>query len=379
MSVVKVGSGKWRVGSGEWEAVENTAAVQPTAPSRVDWYHDGSWERGEAEVIVESSVGLTVNGEFWMTFNCTPLDLEALAVGFLFNEGVIQKKEEIELIQVCERQDNVDVWLNHRVQKPTFWRRTSGCTGGVTALDSPLTPPESAEVLRQSFDKLRMPHVSESEVLRQAQHASGTEMLQHAPHASPEDALSTSHFPLPTPHFPLPIPHITPEEVNHLLRLLFETQQLYRSAGGVHTSILSDGVQVLAAAEDIGRHNTLDKIAGLWLLNGRGSSNDYSLVTTGRISSEMMQKAIRIGASRVISCTSPSSLSIRLAEQYGILLIGYARGGRSGTNHRGGTDYRFSVYTCQERTVQNTAAEVLRQAQHASTVENTAAERKDVK
>ena len=50
----------------------------------------GGWEAVPTRVISESSVSLTVNGEIWLSFMCTPTDLEALAVGFLFNEGIIQ-------------------------------------------------------------------------------------------------------------------------------------------------------------------------------------------------------------------------------------------------------------------------------------------------
>ena len=129
---------------------------------------------------------------------------------------------------------------------------------------------------------------------------------------------------------------MTPEQVNQLLVLLLKSQLLYRSAGGVHTSVLSDGVKVIASAEDIGRHNTLDKIAGLCLLHDFRPAHRF-LMTTGRISSEMIQKSARIGATLVISRTSPTSMSILLAEQMGITLVGYARGGQ------------FNVYSHPER------------------------------
>jgi FdhD protein len=89
-------------------------------------------------------------------------------------------------------------------------------------------------------------------------------------------------------------------------------------------------------AEDIGRHNTLDKIAGWILLKGIDLSQRF-LLTTGRISSEMLQKAARLSASVVISRTSPSSLSIQLADAFGITLIGYARRNR------------FNIYTHPRR------------------------------
>ena len=103
--------------------------------------------------------------------------------------------------------------------------------------------------------------------------------------------------------------------------MFFERQELYRETGGVHTSALSDGEKIMLVAEDIGRHNTLDKIAGLCLMNDLWPETRI-LISTGRISSEMLQKAARIQAPILISRTSPSFLSIAMAERYAITLIG---------------------------------------------------------
>jgi FdhD protein len=129
---------------------------------------------------------------------------------------------------------------------------------------------------------------------------------------------------------------ITPEQIADLMVELFESQQLYRQVGGVHTSGLTDGLKFYVVAEDIGRHNTLDKIAGRCVLDEL-VIHPKMLITTGRVSSEMMQKSAHLGASFVVSRTSPSSLSIEMAEAWGITLIGYARRDR------------FNVYTHRER------------------------------
>jgi len=182
-------------------------------------------------------------------------------------------------VRVCEHGDNVDVWLNHNAAQPTSWRRTSGCTGGVTAVDLLTKPNVSFEA-----DRFK----------------------------------------------------VGPEAIGRLVEMLFESQEMYRETGGVHTSALSDGETVLLSAEDIGRHNTLDKIAGLCLMNNVWPETRI-LITTGRISSEMLQKAARLQAPILISRTSPSSLSIEMAERYGITLIGYAR------------RQRFNVYSNGQR------------------------------
>jgi FdhD protein len=114
------------------------------------------------------------------------------------------------------------------------------------------------------------------------------------------------------------------ETVGRVVEMLIESQVLYRETGGVHSSALTDGEKIVFIADDIGRHNTLDKIAGLCLMNDVWPETRI-LITTGRISSEMLQKAARLQAPILISRTSPSSLSIEMAERYGITLIGYAR------------------------------------------------------
>jgi len=251
----------------------------PQKPVQYQQYEFKKWKSLAGETIVETPVALTVNGEVWLTFMCTPLLLEALAVGFLYNEGIIQRVEEVADVRLCEHGDNVDVWLNHAASQPKSWRRTSGCTGGMTAVDL---------FVRENV------------------------------------SFNGDH------------PQVSPEAVGQLVEQLFEAQSLYRETGGVHTSALSDGKQIVLVAEDIGRHNTLDKLAGMCLLQNSWPEPRI-LITTGRISSEMLQKAARMGAPILISRTSPSSLSIEMAERYGITLIGYAR------------RQRFNVYTHPQR------------------------------
>jgi FdhD protein len=253
--------------------------ITPQKQIHYEKYEFRKWESFDAETIVESPVSLTVNGQVLLTFMCTPVELEALAIGFLFNEGILESMEDVADVRVCEHGDNVDVWLNRSVEQPASWRRTSGCTGGVTAVDA-------LARVDVSFrgDQLR----------------------------------------------------VEPEAVGQLVEQLFDSQSLYRETGGVHTSALSDGEKIVISAEDIGRHNTLDKIAGLCLMKNIQPETRI-LITTGRISSEMLQKAARLNAPILISRTSPSSLSIEMAQRYGITLIGYAR------------RHRFNVYTGNQR------------------------------
>ena len=222
----------------------------------------------EARTIGEAPVALTVNSEVWLTFMCTPQDLEALALGFMYNEGVIQSMDDVVDVRPCEHGDNVDIWLKHKATQPKHWRRTSGCTGGM-----------SSAALTADLDK---------------------------------DKQTPDSW------------EIAPGQVLHLVRLLLEKQDKYRETGGVHAAALSDGERILITAEDVGRHNTIDKVTGKCLQDGVWPRRKI-LLTTGRISSEMLNKAARMRIPVVASRTSPTSMSVALAKAWNITLIGYAR------------------------------------------------------
>jgi FdhD protein len=92
----------------------------------------------------------------------------------------------------------------------------------------------------------------------------------------------------------------------------------------VHTAALSDGKELLVVAEDIGRHNTLDRLLGLALIVGVDTAG-LILLATGRVSSEMLRKGARMGCPIIASRNSPTSMSVALAEAWNITLIGYVR------------------------------------------------------
>jgi FdhD protein len=244
-------------------------------------YEAGARRTIDAGVVAEAEVTLSVNGAAWLSFLCTPIDLEALAVGFLHNEGLLASRAEIESVRVCGLGDTVEVVLTHAVERPLHWRRTSGCAGGMTA--------------------------------------DPTSVQRVAPATIANGGLCLS-----------------PARIMGLIGQLFEAQDLYRIAGGVHTSLLSDGEKTVVCVEDIGRHNTFDKIVGHCLLEEVAPAHRI-LLTTGRISSEMLQKAARFDAAFVISRSSPTSLAVELAERSGVTLIGYA------------SRDRFTVYAHGER------------------------------
>ncbi len=223
----------------------------------------------QTNIAVEYPVSLTVNGEIWLTFQCTPQFLEALAVGFLYNEGFIFSLDEVANIHVCDSKDNVDIWLNHSVKKPLSWKRTSGCHGGTTSMD----------LDRDNFQPITHPAPS------------------------------------------------SPQQIFSLVDEFLTKQPPHSESGGVHTSALADHGHIHLLLHDIGRHNSFDKIAGFILLEKIRLENP-AILTSGRASSDMLQKTIRMQIPYLITMRSTSRTGIELAEEWGITLISGARRGR---------------------------------------------------
>mgnify|MGYP006296864541 CR=1 FL=1 len=229
-----------------------------------------TWELVEGEVIEEELLTIYVNGEEIAALMGTPLHQDWLALGFLKNEGLIERVEEVETLWVTSNGCCIDVWLTHEVEQPKRKIVTSGCGGGVTFDD----PSLDIEPIRSSL-------------------------------------------------------RVEPEQIFEHFNLLQSRESLYARARGVHASGLMDPEQdqLLAVAEDVGRHNSIDKLQGACLL-GEIESCGNILLTTGRVSSEMLRKGGVMGCPIVASRTSPTSLSVEMARAWQITLVGYARRGR---------------------------------------------------
>jgi FdhD protein len=240
-------------------------------------FSKGNWKESNHKPPEESSVILTINGETWLSFGCSPFNLEELAVGFLFNEHIIDSFAEVESVRVCENKTNIDVWLDHPAKKPDKWENTSGCSGGKTSL------------------------INKKEIY------------------------ISDDF------------QIEAQRILDLFSVLLTKQELYKETRGIHCSLLSDGKDKYYLAEDIGRHNTVDKIAGLYLMNGNQDWSPKIIFTTGRISSDMIQKTARLGIPIAVSRTCPMKSSVDFAQENNITLIGYSRRNE------------FTIYTHPER------------------------------
>lgn len=238
-------------------------------------FSDEGWISAAVRVPTEMELTIYVNRKELVNVLCTAAKLNCLVIGYLYAEGIISGIGDVLSMRVCEDDSLADVMLsNPEYELPTVRTLATGCGGG--------------GVFRTEGQRVDSGLV------------------------------------------------VTPAEVLSLMEQLKEQMVLYQLTGGVHTSALSDSKNLLVVAEDIGRHNTLDKIQGECLLRGL-STRDGLLLSTGRVSSEMLLKAARMQVPVVVSRHSPTGSAVSLARELGITVVGHARGSR------------LSVYSHPER------------------------------
>ncbi len=228
-------------------------------------YERGQWSRVESAIVEEITLCVHVNGMELATYQCSPVDQEAMAIGFLRAEEFIVGLDDIELIELSHSGTCVDIWLRRPVTMPERTIQTSGCGGGVTFDDlTRLRPPLMAPIA------------------------------------------------------------VSPDQIVARYQEFAATQTLYPLTRGVHASVLCTPEALLLHAEDVGRHNTLDKLWGKAMRQGIDTEGRM-IMTTGRISSEMLGKAAKMGVPVIVSRTSPTSRSVALAQAWNITMAGYCR------------------------------------------------------
>jgi len=222
-------------------------------------------EETRGEVVREQPLTVYVNGERFLTLLCSPMKIEALVVGYLWMEKVIADLADVTRLDVSPVDGRADVTLARPVELPTERILTSGCGGGITF-----------RIDHRLFPRLR------SSV------------------------------------------RVTTEQLASLMKELFGAAVHYQTSRGIHGAALGDGDRLLVVAEDVGRHNAVDKVKGEALMRGIPTEGRI-LLSTGRISSEMLLKAARMGVPLVASRTSPTEMAVALAEQLNVTVCGYVR------------------------------------------------------
>jgi len=268
--------------SGEGAAREEVASV----PSWVFAGDEGPVERRQW-VIKERPVTLYLNGGEIVTLLCAGHHLDELAAGFFYAEGFIGVREDILRFEIDESAGKVDV-ITREVSTPAnrMWMKrtiTSGCGKGSLfyfSLDALLSKPVESRL------------------------------------------------------------RVSPRQVQARIEDLNRLSDTYRRTHGVHNTILATPDEVVLFRDDIGRHNAVDMITGHAVLHDV-RLDDKMLVTTGRLTSEILIKIAKVGIPILVSRNTATTLAVELAEALNITLIGYARAGR------------FTLYSGRDRVEEN--------------------------
>jgi FdhD protein len=239
----------------------------------------------QVEDLVTEEIALSVLAEHrrLAVLLCSPADLEDLVRGFLYTNRFIQRAGDVRSVVVNRATWSAFVGLAPEIDVDRLPARglvTSGCGSGAA--------PELAGFL---------PGAGQGGVA-----AAG---LRFAPGA-----------------------------ISGLMQEFSRRSEAHRQTGGVHAAALADGSGILLFREDIGRHNAVDKVVGAWLNVGLGGP---ILLSSGRLSSEIVAKAARCALPVVVSRSAPTDRAVSLAREAGITLVGFARG------------RRMNVYSAEER------------------------------
>ncbi|MDQ7781920.1 MAG: formate dehydrogenase accessory sulfurtransferase FdhD [Desulfomonilaceae bacterium] len=252
----------------------NDSGVRLTAAFPVVRYNRGSLENKDIELAREVPYTLFVNDREILSIATLPTGLMELFAGFLVSEGVLTDPGEILEFQVDHGSRLVRVELEVARERLEKLERkgmlTSGCAGGLVF----------------------------------------STQAENAPRKSRPDPLK-----------------VACSTILDRMRELDTYRGIYSITRGVHAASVADASATLLILEDLGRHNAVDKIVGHCFLS-RIDTSDKLLLTTGRITSEVLTKAARSGFSLIVSRSSASALAVVMAEQSGIDVVTYVRAQR---------------------------------------------------
>jgi FdhD protein len=238
------------------------------------WRADGE-VRSERAIPEETAIAFTFNTASYAVMMATPQDLEDFAVGFSLTEGVISSVGAIESIEVVEDDVGIElrIWLKapHAAEFLGRRRKMAGPTGcglcGIESLVEAMRPPPKV-------------------------HKGGI---------------------------------YAPVQIMEAIDSLFPLQLLNQETRAVHAAGFWDPASGLVAArEDVGRHNALDKLAGALAHEG-ATPRQGIIVLTSRVSVEMVQKSAAIGAPMIVAVSAPTALAVRMADAAGMTLVAIAR------------------------------------------------------
>ncbi len=242
-------------------------------------------EKIKDQIVREIPLTILVNDNELVTLQCSPDKLKYLAVGFLLSEGFIKRGTKIKHINLNEKGWYVKIDLEGDspiIENYPFKRVIgSGCAKAVTFY---------RDIDAQDCTPLK-------------------------------SQVKYSH-----------------EEISNLMRKLQKGSLTFKHTGGVHSSALCSRKGIEIFAEDIGRHNAVDKIFGECFMR-EISTQDKAILTSGRISSEILIKVAKRKVALIASHSAPTDLAVGLAEKFNLTLIGFVRG------------HRMNIYTHSYRII----------------------------
>lgn len=280
--------------------------MKTTSP--VTWTTVTSWKSGESKdkedlLVIEEPLQIKLQygqGENWqeksltITMRTPGNDFE-LATGLLLAENIIDKKEDIDLIRYCKK------------VKPEE-------QGNVLIV-------KLAPDLYLDFNKLGRHFLSNSSCGICGKYAI--------------EAIDCSELPLD-----LSEPRVNISVLIQLNERLMKEQTVFKYTGGIHASALFDTCgNLLLSREDVGRHNAFDKVTGAAMMQNLLPAKNRLIMLSGRVSFELVQKAVRAKIPVIVAVGAPSSLAVSLAKKKGLTLIGFLK------------KESFNIYCGQERIV----------------------------
>jgi FdhD protein len=226
------------------------------------------------QVIIEKPITIMIDKVGSFTIMATPLDIEALAVGFVYSEGMIDSINDVDTVSTKPQLPNV---VGIRVHDPTQ----------IAIRRNMIVASSCGMCGTRNVDKM----LSETPVCGQSLEVDSSLLLEVA-------------------------------------ERLMSIQQIFQMTGGAHAAgIFDSSGEIIAFAEDLGRHSALDKAIGKCLLD-KLPMEGCAAVLSGRISLEMVTKSARAGLELIAAVSAPSSIAIEAADRWNITLCGFVRPGR---------------------------------------------------
>jgi FdhD protein len=269
----------------------------PVTARRVWRVADGMATAEDIQMVLEEPLALRINGRQVAILMRLPGMEKELAAGFIVSEGLVPSFSVVQMIHHCGQ-----------------------------GLPAPGEDSTEGEGPRNRIDITVLP-----DALRPEARLEVVRLIRAGCGAVDVDR---TEIPLPQVISPL---RVSLTAVHAMGASMRAGQQLHKSVGGVHAAVLCDADgQAIVVCEDVGRHNAVDKAIGYCLLRGMPLDRTM-LLCSGRLSYEMVTKVVRVGIPILASVSTPTALAARLAERFGLTVVGYLRGSR------------MTVYTHPER------------------------------